>query len=371
MKIGFDAKRAFLNTTGLGNYSRDLIRSMVEYYPENEYYLFSPRLKNSDFLIWAKKQTQVSIITPGSLGTRILGSYWRSFKILKCAQKLGLDIYHGLSGEIPRTPKKCTVKTIVTVHDLIFIRYPKQYKPIDRFFYTRKARYATKKASIVVAISEQTKKDIVSFLGIDARKINVIYQSCHTVFRHETDLSKKLPNGLPENYLLSVGTLEERKNLLSLIQAMPLIPDIKLVVVGKRTGYWEKVKAEIIRLNLKDRVIPLQGLSVEELAAIYKNARVFIYPSIFEGFGIPVIEALFSGVPVVTNRSGCFPEAGGLFSSYVDVSNPKEIADAVNTILNSEEIQAKMNTEGKKYAQKFCPEPLAEQWQNLYLKLRR
>ncbi|MFN3918570.1 MAG: glycosyltransferase family 4 protein [Flavobacteriales bacterium] len=367
MKIGFDAKRAFLNATGLGNYSRDLIRSLVQYFPEHHYYLFTPKHIDNSFYRWAKEQSNVYVVEPSIKGTSFTQSYWRSFRMLKYAGEFELDIFHGLSGEIPKIHKGNTVKTIVTIHDLIFMRYPEQYKAIDRFFYTQKARYACRKADKIVAISEQTKSDIIKFLHVPAHHISVVYQTCHHVFYSES--VHTIPAGLPQKFLLYVGSIEERKNLKALIQALPMVGDIPLVVIGKKTAYWRVVEQELNNLNLKDRFVYLENLSMGNLAAIYRQAEVFVYPSVFEGFGIPIIEALFSGVPVITNSEGCFEEAAGEGALYVDVKNPSAIAEVIRSILNHTELRNNLIQGGREHVQQFLPQAIAQDWMSVYQQL--
>ena len=176
MNIGFDAKRAFTNFTGLGNYSRTLIETLVRYYPDNAYHLFTPKtndIPNFDFI---KTQPSISIHTPLSVGTpleqylRAFHPFWRSFSIKNEIEKANIDVFHGLSHELPfRMPKN--VKTVVTIHDLIHERFPEYYPYIDRKIYSFKFKKACEMADVVVAISEQTKQDIVDFYKIDAHKI--------------------------------------------------------------------------------------------------------------------------------------------------------------------------------------------------------
>jgi len=368
MRIGFDAKRAFHNTTGLGNYSRDLIRIMATYYPENQYYLYNPKTPKINRLHLG---TNMMIRQPISIIDKIFPSFWRSKGIIKNLKKDKLDIFHGLSGELPLKISKSGIKSVVTVHDLIFLRFPELYKPIDRKIYTAKFKSAIKNADVVVAISETTKQDIIHFFGTNENKIKVIYQGCHKAFKQNYSKEEKelLINKyhLPKKFILNVGTLEERKNAFTIIKALKN-NDLHIVLVGRETNYTKQIHEFIKLYNMRNRVHFLQNLSLQELAILYQLSSVFVYPSIYEGFGIPIIEALYSKIPVITQQNGVFPEAGGTNSFYIQ--NPldeKELLDKILQVYqqNNEEIIEK----NWHFVQKFNDETIASQWQNLYKNL--
>lgn len=366
LKIGFDAKRFFNNNTGLGNYSRDLIRILRSNYPEQEYLLYTPKLGKQHYHSLVPSHI---IKQPTGFINNTFKSYWRSNRIVQDLIADQLDIYHGLSGEIPIGLDKTSIKSVVTIHDLIFIRYPELYKKIDRTLYHKKFKYACVHADQIVAISEQTKLDIIDFFHIPENKIKVIYQGCHESFKTvkseeaQQNLIKKL--GLPKEFILNVGTIEPRKNALSIVKAIQN-KDITLVIVGKQTAYAKEIQAYVEQHDMQKRVIFLQGLSMSELSVLYSIAKIFVYPSIFEGFGIPIIEALYSGTPVITTNSGVFPEAGGPASYYVDPNDIDQMSNAIDHILNSTEKQQEMREKGLAYVKRFNDTILASQWMDLY-----
>ncbi|MGB0930862.1 MAG: glycosyltransferase [Chitinophagales bacterium] len=185
MKIGFDAKRAFFNNTGLGNYSRTLIKSLVKYYPDNQYTLYSPKSIEGSPFAEMQNFKNIEVKTPQTRFQKLLGgSLWRSLQLGNPIKDDQLDIYHGLSHELPRNIHRSRpqTKSIVTIHDLIFLRYPELYSKVDTLIYRQKWKHACQQADKVIAISEQTKSDTIEFLGIEANKIEVVYQSCHPVF---------------------------------------------------------------------------------------------------------------------------------------------------------------------------------------------
>lgn len=368
MRIGYDAKRIFHNTTGLGNYSRDLIRVLATHYPKNEYFLYNPKPKKVNRLALSEN---IKEVLPETKFWKKFSSIWRQKAISKQITDDNIEIYHGLSGELP-IGLSSGVKKIVTIHDLIFVRYPKLYSFFDRKIHFQKFKYACTIADKVVAISEQTKNDIVEFLKIDASKIEVIYQGCHNIFKERAseDFKKELLKryNLPDNFILNVGTIEERKNALLIIQAVKNI-DTTLVIVGRKTTYYDKIESFIKENSLESKVIFLEGLTLEELSALYQKAQVFVYPSIFEGFGIPIIEALYSKTPVITSKGGVFPEAGGENSVYVNSNNVNELINAIESLLSSEEKRTEIAQKGFEFAQKFNDEQIAENYMNLYLQL--
>ena len=366
MKIGFDAKRYFHNATGLGNYSRSLITILQKNNPKNQYFLFNLKVKKNYKI--PDDLENVYEVNPKGFWKNFK-NIWRQIGIYFSIKKQNIDIFHGLSGELPWfMPKK--VKKIVTIHDLIFVRYPHLYAYFDRKIHFYKFKFAAKNATIIIAISEQTKNDIVDFLKINPNKIKVIYQGCSEIFKQnysqnqKNDLKEKLQ--LPEKFLLNVGTIETRKNVLNIVKAIQGT-SIPLVVVGKKTKYFTEEIAPFIQNNkLERQIIFVKDLTREELAILYQLATIFIYPSIFEGFGIPIIEAMYSKTPVITSNSGVFPEAGGPFSLYVDPYNVEEIK---NTILNNWENEASLKDISEKsheFVQKFNDEVLAENWSEVY-----
>lgn len=369
MRIGFDGKRFFHNNTGLGNYSRSLVKVLSDNFPENDYLLYNPKKSNKYNL--ENYNNSVIEVLPTSSFTKKLSSLWRLYFVSKDIKKNKVELFHGLSGEIPLGLPK-NIKKVVTIHDLIFVRYPNLYSFFDRKIHFFKFKYAAKKSDVVVAISEQTKKDIVSFLGINENKIKVIYQGCHAVFKQEYS-ENQIENtikkhNLPEEYILNVGTIEKRKNLLVILKSITNTTK-KLVVIGKKTAYFDEIWDYIVANNLEKQVIFLKDLSLEELAIIYQKATLFVYPSIFEGFGIPIIEALYSKTPVITSTGSCFSEAGGSHSLYVNPENSDELRTAIDLVWDNTSKRIEMQEKGFEYVQKFNDSTIAKNWQELYKSL--
>ncbi len=366
MKIGYDAKRMFHNNTGLGNYSRDLVRILATYYPDNEYYLYNPKPAKINRLALT---SQMVVKQPENWLSQKLHFLWRSKWITKDIINDQLDIFHGLSGELPFGINKTGVKSVVTIHDLIFIHFPELYKPIDRKIYTAKFKQAARNADKIVAISEQTKNDLVKLFNVSPKKISVIYQGCHNAFKQS--YSDELKNavkdkfGLPDSFILNVGTIEARKNAFSIVKAIKGT-DYQLVLVGRKTAYYNEIEAYIKQHNLSAQVHFLEGLNLEELAILYQLADIFIYPSIYEGFGIPIIEAMFSKTPVITNKYGVFPEAAGPYSYYLDdVTDPNEIQNKIEEVYEHDSRERIANSYA--FVQKFNDDVIAKKWHKIYI----
>jgi glycosyltransferase involved in cell wall biosynthesis len=373
MRIGFDAKRAFLNNTGLGNYSRDTIRVLSNFYPDNKYFLYTPKEKGNSRLAFLDNRNNTFVRTPQSLLNKALKSYWRSKSIVSDLFNNKIDIYHGLSHELPLGIEKTNIKTVVTIHDLIFIRYPHLFRTIDSKIYYKKFKSACQRVDKIIAISQQTKQDIIDFFYIPEEKIEVVYQGCNAIFHlpmaDNTKQAVQKKYNVPKDYLLSVGSIEERKNLLTILKALKELPNQKLVVIGNGKAYKIKCLRFIAEHNLSNRVLFLSELNLSEMAAIYQNAKMLIYPSIFEGFGIPILEALFSKIPVITSNDGCFAEAGGTATKYINPLSTEQMKGAILEILNSQELQEKMKTEGLEYAQNFTDDKIANNLMKVYTSL--
>jgi glycosyltransferase involved in cell wall biosynthesis len=369
MNIGFDAKRAFYNRSGLGNYSRSTINLLQKYFPKNEYFLYTPSTENA---ISFPLSENTKIVTPSGIFNRFMKTYWRSFKLAGNIKKDKLDIYHGLSNEVPQNAHKTGAKIFTTIHDLIFFRYPELYNTIDRRIYYQKFKYSAQISDKVIAISEQTKTDIIHFLNIDEKKIDVIYQGCNPIFYKEVSTERKIEVAqkykLPKQYILNVGTVEKRKNILAAVRALHQEKiDMPLIIVGGRTAYQDDIENYVAEYGMQNQVFIYNNVPFDDLPVLYQLSELFIYPSLFEGFGIPILEALNSKIPLITTRGGCFSEAGGLHSMYVKPDNIDEIGAAILKTLSDTQLRKTMIEEGFQYAQLFNEDKIADNLMNVYL----
>jgi glycosyltransferase involved in cell wall biosynthesis len=382
MNIGFDAKRAYHNQTGLGHYSRTLIHSLAKYYSDHEYFLFNPKPSS----LFQFNEENVHEVLPHTFPSTFLSSAWRSSWVKKDLKKLRIEIYHGLSHEIPIGIQKSGIRSVVTIHDLIHERFPEQYNPVDVKIYQKKFRYACEHADRIIAISEQTKKDIIEFYEVMPAKIEVTYQSCNPAFGKQLAEEEKKAiqkrYDLPPEFFLYVGSVIERKNLMNVCKAMFIMRDhssIPLVVVGSGGKYKQHVKDFIKQNKLESKIIFLSDQSAaraskqfqngEDLPGIYQSAIAMIYPSFYEGFGIPVLESFWSCLPVITSDVSSLPEVGGDAACYVNPQSAEEIAAAMKKIYEDKTYTNEMKEKGWQQAQKFTQQECAEAVMNVYKKL--
>ncbi len=370
-RIGYDGKRIFNNFTGLGNYSRTLLRNLTSFHPDEEYFLYTPKVSRTP-------QTQFFLDSPMftvRMPVKSQRLLWRSWRQTADLVKDKIDLFHGLSHEIPYGLPATGIPTIVTIHDLVFRQYPEQYKWLDVKIYDRKFRYACENSDLIIAISESTKRDIMQFYGIEEEKITVIYQSCHEGFMLEKPASARKAvlekYALPKDFMLYVGSLIERKNLLGVVEAMAVLPQnikLPLVVVGQGDAYKKRVQQRAQELGVLDQLMFIQP-TFAELPALYQQAQLFVYPSYAEGFGIPVLEALFSGVPVLTSNVSSLPEAAGPGGYLVDPGSPEEMKEGMVSLLTDQALRKEKIAAGYQYAQQFTGEVLTEQLVSVYKSL--
>lgn len=379
MIIGFDAKRIVRNATGLGSYSRTLINSLTAADADTRFILYAPDEGHDDLRQQIAEQPNVTFHIPQSTFHNIpllgglRGALWRSHGIVKDLKRDHVNLFHGLSGELPTGLRKAGIPGIVTIHDLIFLRHPEYYNPIDVFLYRRKFRTTLREAQRIVAISECTKRDILAFSDFPEDRIDVIYQSCGTRFRQTaTDEERAEVRDLyqlPERFILSVGTIEPRKNALLAVEALlqPSLSDIHLVLVGRQTSYVRKQILPFAERNgLSSRIHLLSGVPNHHLPAIYQQALCFVYPSRYEGFGIPIIEAIQSRLPVVAATGSCLEEAGGPDSLYVHPDDANALAQAVSRSLPGAEGREERIQRSLQYIQRFENNDIAQQMLTLY-----
>ena len=372
MIIGFDAKRAFQNNTGLGNYSRMLICGMAQQRNDVHSFLYAP-VMSGEYKGYFSGFANISTRQPSGFDRR-LPNLWRRWGVTTHLKGDKIDIFHGLSHELPYGIPR-SIKKVVTMHDLIVWRYPQYYKPFDRWVHRRKQRHACRIADVVIAISEQTKRDLIKYLHVPEQKIRVLYQSCDSLFWNPVSEQDKADvretYSLPEKYIICVGSIEERKNQLAAVAALAELPaDIHLVILGRpHGGYIHRLNSEIRRLKLTDRVHIISNAEFEEFPALYSNAIASVYVSQFEGFGIPILESMCCDVPVVTSTLSSMPEAGGWAALYADPNSPREIAQHLQRIITSPQFRAELVERGRVQREKFSQQNVIANLYDLYQSL--
>ena len=371
LTIGYDAKRAVSNGTGLGNYCRTLLNDLGTIDTTDSFRLYVPDLGRDDLRSQLDMPRNMSFVTPANKLVKPLRSLWRIKGIVNDLKRDGVDIYHGLTGELPLGLSEAGIKSVVTIHDLIFMRCPEYYNPVDVAIYKWKFRNTCKQADRIIAISECTRRDIMELGEIDDSRIHVVYQSCGTRFCQQVGEAQKAEvrsrYSLPQRYILFVGTIEERKNALLAAQALPyLSDDIHLVLVGRQTAYAKTITSFARQNGLANRIHMLSGVPTSDLYAIYQQAECFVYPSRYEGFGIPVIEAIQSRLPVIACTGSCLEEAGGPDNVYVDPDEPQEMAMAIKSITDNPDAARQIVTRSLDYIRRFENGNVAQEMLNVY-----
>ena len=364
--IGIDAKRIVRNGTGLGSYGRTLVNDLIRLGDADmPLRLYAPDEGRDELRTQIIGDGNVQFCYPEGHPSAIRKALWRSHGVVKDLVRDGVQVYHGLSGELPTGIRKAGIKSVVTIHDLIFMRHPEYYHWIDTKIYEWKFRQALREADRIIAISERTRQDILELGGQQyADRIQVIYQSFAPHFSTDISSEEKAKvrerYKLPQRFILNVGTIEHRKNLALAVEAVELLPqDIHLVAVGRQTSY-------VRDLPHSDRLHLLGGISNRELAAIYALAEAFVYPSRYEGFGIPIIEAIAAGLPVVACTGSCLEEAGGPYSRYVGPDDVIGMAEAIKMSLRGSRGRQDRIARSREYIRRFEGNDVAAQVAQVY-----
>ena len=367
-RIGFDAKRLFHNGTGLGNYSRSLVRSLKSYFPDNSYILFTPSVTYSDESFFFTQDFET--VTSGMFTSKAV---WRTRLILNALLEHDIDIFHGLSHELPIGIEKTKIKSVVTIHDLIYKLFPKDFPFIDKKIYDAKWKNACTNANAIIATSEATKQDIIQYFNINPHKIHVVYQTCSDIFSQQYTKKEKEETlekcGFPRNYMLYVGAIMDRKNVIALAQAYNMIRekiDIPLVIVGKGREYYKQLLAYIEKNNLQEKILLRSDIGNDILPIIYQSAEIFLYPSKYEGFGIPVLEAFKSGTPIILSNTSSLPEVAGNAGYYVDPYKVESIAQAMLDLHENANLRNHLINEGFEREKEFTLENFAKKTLMVY-----
>ena len=376
MVIGFDAKRAAQNRTGLGNYSRYIVRTLKEYAPENEYLLFIPNPKKTSQLSDLPHAEDYTQVSPRTALGRLFPALWRTAAISCELRRHKVNLYHGLSNELPLGIRRAGCRSVVTLHDAIFLHQPEYYKPIDRFIYRLKFRYAGMKADRVITVSHFSKQELVRLLHIPAEKISVVYPGIYMDFSKVTAEDRATVHArynLPQRFVLYVGTIEDRKNMMLVAEAFNLLRaegklpnDMRMVLVGRHTPYTDTLQHYLADKGLSERFLFLHNVSFTDLPACYQLADVFVYPSRIEGFGSPMLEAAAAGVPAIGCTGSSLEEAGGPGAFYVKPDDAQAMAAHLLTLWNDEALRKERSAMGLAHAERFSERRLFDDLMAVY-----
>ncbi len=363
MRIGIDARLVFYHQAGIGQYILRLTQALARIDHEDQFILFKSR-KDKTVIVDQPNFKVQSVWTP---------SHHR-FERLAMSVELApspLDVLHS-PDFIPPARARCP--TVITVHDLAFLLYP-------RFLTSDSARYygqvdlAARGADHIIAVSESTKRDTVRLLGVPPEKITVIYEAAHPLFTPMADpeaLARVRERyRLPPDFILFVSTIEPRKNIPTLLRAFRRLRDnykskATLAIAGNRGWLVEEVDATIEELQLGDSVRCLGGVPNEELVYLYNAARLFVFPSFYEGFGLPPLEAMACGTPVIVSNTSSLPEVVGDAGWLVNPEDVEGLTVAMYRILSDENLRREMRTKGLARAATFSWERAARETLQVY-----
>ena len=355
MKIGVNGRFLVAKRTGVQRAAYNLLKALVRVDRENQYVIFtgSEQLDNPDW-----KWSNVEVIPSGIKGGENLKNYiWEQVSLPRLARKHGVDILHSPAN---MAPLFYSGKSVINIHDLCFVVNPQWYSFQFRTFYNFVIPRLARGAAKVITNSNNSKNDLLQFCNISAEKVSLIYWAVDTLFASQ--VAEQLKDDverpwLDEDYFLYVGSLEPRKNIRTLIEAYQLLRDqnpdckAKLILIGGESPLFAQVKLNIKRYA--EDVVFKGFVSDELLNLYYKRATVAVYPSLYEGFGLPPLEAMASGTPVITSNSSSLPEVVGEAAILINPLDVQALADAMQEVLTKPELREKLKGLGAEQIKKF------------------
>ncbi len=363
MRIGIDARLVYYSQAGIGQYILHLVNSLAKIDRENEYVLLQSR-KDETTILEQPNFRRVSLWTPSH---HRLERYSLNIELVR----LGLDVLHS-PDFIP--PHKPSCKSVITVHDLAFLLYP-------HFLTRESARYyghidqAVRWANQIIAVSESTRRDTIQHLGVPEDKITVVYEAANPIFRPvDREVARQQVHnrhGVDAPYILFVSTIEPRKNVPTLIQAVWQLlecykADVHLVLAGGKGWLFEDAFAVVRELKLDSRVHFVGRVSSEDLLFLYNAAELLAHPAFYEGFGLPPLEAMACGLPVVVSNVASLPEVVGDAGLLIDPHDVDELTVAMWRVLNEQALRQEMRQKGLQQAARFSWERAARETLDIY-----
>ena len=361
MKIGIITDSLDDGSAGISVYTENLVGNIIKIDNKNEYVLIH-HSKNPKAVYKLTKELIVPL-----KNIPFAREYRKVFQLPKILEKEKFDIIHETT-QIGPFFKKSKFKKVVTVHDLTPLKFPKTHSFLDILHHKIGLKKILKKVDKVVAVSNSTKKDILEYFNVDESKIKVIYEGCKKLDINDDCLEKY---GIKKPYFLYVGTLEPRKNIPNLIKAFKQSSvDCQLIIGGKKGWKYMKIFKIVEELGMKNKIIFPGFIDGDDLGFLYKNAIAFVFPSLYEGFGLPILEAMYCGCPVITSNNSSLPEVVGKAGLLVDPLNVDHISRAIIKV-QDESVRKNMIKEGYKQANIFNWKRAAKETINIYKNLKR
>lgn len=356
--VGVEANAYYKNSAGTGVY----IRSLVSVWQKNN--------PDVQLLLYAhNRPSQMDLGKKKNVLKRILNGFRDIFWMqIILPIKLIRDRVDVLFCPAFLGPVFSPCPKVINILDLSFIRYPQVIDRLYRFFLKCQLPLVISNANVILGISELSKKEIVELFKISPEKVKVTYLACGPEYKVIEDPQQieniKKKYSLPEKFIIHVGTLEPRKNIPNLISAFGILKknnlfEHKLAIVGGRGWYYEKIFEKVTELKLEKEVIFTGFVPEKDLPLLYNAADVFVFPSIYEAFSMPILEAMACGCPVICSRAASLPEIGGEAAVYFNPQNPEEIAAAILKVVSNENLKKELSLKGLAQAQKFSWEKAA------------
>ena len=367
MRIGFDATAIPENRVGAGNYSFNLVQALANLDKKNEFFIFAQPIHIRE---WGIEQPNFHFVKV-EMGSRLQRLLWEQSGLPWQARHLQLDVLHSPHYTMPLV-KPC--KSIVTFHDMTFQLFPEIHRPIHRVFFPLMMQWSAQKADKLIAVSKSTKDDMLRLLEIYPERIVPIPEAASS---HYQQLPTEQVEKVCERYQLTrgkyiyyVGALEPRKNLPVLIEAYakiaPDFPDIPLVIAGRKGWMYDEIFKKVTFLKLEEKVRFLGYVPESDLIGLYNGTQVFVYPSRYEGFGLPVLEAMHCGAPVITTRISSMPEVAGEAALLVEPDDVEALSTALREILTKDGLARELSQRGLARAKNFSWERCAQETLSVY-----
>jgi len=371
LRIGIDTLAAHYKKTGIGTYISSLANTLPRVDGTNEYRLLVSR-ENAPIFEDGLPRT-VKVFGPRVIDHTSVRVVWEHLCLPRVAVREGVSLLHCPTFIVPM---RWRGPTVVTIHDLTWFTHAGQHIPVKRVYYQRLIPIAVRRAVRVIAITESTRRDLLRILGVPEEKVVVVPYGVDRIFRPVEDAGRiaalRQRYGIPERYLLFVGMLEPRKNLVRVVQAFgqlkssdPILPHM-LVLAGNKGWGYEEVRREVERLGLEREVVFTGPVPHDELPPLFSGADVFVYPSLYEGFGLPVVEAMACGTPVITSNVSSLPEVAGDAGLLVDPLDVAALARAMRRVLSDGDLRQVMQMKGLEQAARFTWEETARRTLQVY-----
>ncbi len=377
LRVGINARYIQRQMTGIEKYTYEIIKNVALNDPDTDYYIFFMKnipVPEMDFPVNVKK-----INSRFSGKRRSTKLFWELVYLFFEIRKYKLDVFHGPAFFVPlMKPKRC--KYITTVHDLAFLTYPKTFTISTKLYFFLLFRKSLRICDKIIAVSNVTKKDMVSYYAIPEEKVAVIHSGISSVYKapgnEETKKEIMSKYNLPERYILFVGALSPRKNVVNILKAYKAYlqeqqkkESVKLVLVGKKAWLYDDIFSFISKNKMEEHVLFLDYVPENDVVTLYSNAELFLFPSLYEGFGFPVLEAMACGTPVITSNISSLPEVAGHAAILVNPENVEEIKEAMIKIGSNPKLREDLIKKGKNQVKKFTWKEAAEKTIQVYHEL--